>query len=301
MKHTTQPVFVLGPTGSGKSAVAVELAELLGEAEIVSADAYQVYRELPILTAAPSKGERARVPHHLVGFMGVEENNDAALHARRALKAIQDITARGKRVIVTGGSGLYVKFISHGISPAPPSDPALRAELSALPPEEAVRRLQEADPEGAASTNLQNPRYVVRNLEIVLLGGKPLSHWQQNWQHEPAGPGFVITRDTAELDARIERRTAGMLRGGVLNEVRAVAMKELSATAAKTLGLPPILQHLQSGETDTAQLQADIYLATRQYAKRQRTWLRRENWLTPLEADAAATPAELAKRIAQQI
>lgn len=301
MKHTTQPVFVLGPTGSGKSAVAVELAELLGEAEIVSADAYQVYRELPILTAAPSEGERARVPHHLVGFMGVEENNDAALHARRALKAIQDITARGKRVIVTGGSGLYVKFISHGISPAPPSDPALRAELSALPPEEAVRRLQEADPEGAAATNLQNPRYVVRNLEIVLLGGKPLSHWQQNWQHEPAGPGFVITRDTAELDARIERRTAGMLRGGVLDEVRAVAMKELSATAAKTLGLPPILQHLQSGETGTAQLQADIYLATRQYAKRQRTWLRREDWLTPLEADAAATPAELAKRIAQQI
>lgn len=301
MKHTTQPVFVLGPTGSGKSAVAVELAELLGEAEIVSADAYQVYRELPILTAAPSEGERARVPHHLVGFMGVEENNDAALHARRALKAIQDITARGKRAIVTGGSGLYVKFISHGISPAPPSDPALRAKLSALPPEEAVRRLQEADPEGAAATNLQNPRYVVRNLEIVLLGGKPLSHWQQNWQHEPAGPGFVITRDTAELDARIARRTAGMLRGGVLDEVRAVAMKELSATAAKTLGLPPILQHLQSGENDTAQLQADIYLATRQYAKRQRTWLRREDWLTPLEADAAATPAELAKRIALQI
>lgn len=301
MKHTTQPVFVLGPTGSGKSAVAVELAELLGEAEIVSADAYQVYRELPILTAAPSEGERARVPHHLVGFMGVEENNDAALHARRALKAIQDITARGKRAIVTGGSGLYVKFISHGISPAPPSDPALRAELSALPPEEAVRRLQEADPEGAAATNLQNPRYVVRNLEIVLLGGKPLSHWQQNWQHEPAGPGFVITRDTAELDARIERRTAGMLRGGVLDEVRALAMKELSATAAKTLGLPPILQHLQSGETDTAQLQADIYLATRQYAKRQRTWLRRENCLTPLEADAVSTPAELAKRIAQQL
>lgn len=301
MKHTTQPVFVLGPTGSGKSAVAVELAELLGEAEIVSADAYQVYRELPILTAAPSEGERARVPHHLVGFMGVEENNDAALHARRALKAIQDITARGKQAIVTGGSGLYVKFISHGISPAPPSDPALRAELSALPPEEAVRRLQEADPEGAAATNLQNPRYVVRNLEIVLLGGKPLSYWQQNWQHEPAGPGFVITRDTAELDARIACRTAGMLRGGVLDEVRAVAMKELSATAAKTLGLPPILQHLQSGETDTAQLQADIYLATRQYAKRQRTWLRRENWLTPLEADAAGTPAELAKRIAQQI
>lgn len=296
-----RPIFILGPTGSGKSAVAVELAEQLGDAEIVSADAYQVYRELPILTAAPGAEERARVPHHLVGFMGVEENNDAALHARRALEAIRDIASRGKRAIVTGGSGLYVKFISHGISPAPPSDPALRAELQALPPEEAVRRLQEADPAGAAATNLQNSRYVVRNLEIVLLGGKPLSYWQQNWRHGAAGPGFVITRETAELDARIARRTAAMLRGGALDEVRAVAGKPLSATAAKTLGLPQIMQHLQGGESDTDQLQADIHLATRQYAKRQRTWLRREDWLTPLAAGAAATPAGLAGRIAQQL
>ena len=301
MNAAIQPIFILGPTGSGKSAVAVELAELLGGAEIVSADAYQVYRELPILTAAPSAEERARVPHHLVGFMGVEENNDAALHARRALQAIQDIAARGRRAIVTGGSGLYVKFISHGISPAPPSDPALRAELQALPLEEAVRRLQEADPEGAAATNLQNPRYVVRNLEIVLLGGKPLSYWQQNWRHGPAGPGFVIVRDTAELDARIARRTAAMLRGGALDEVRAVAGKTLSATAAKTLGLPQIMQHLRNGAGGTAQLEADIRLATRQYAKRQRTWLRREDWLTPLAADADATPAELAARIARQL
>ena len=296
-----RPIFILGPTGSGKSAVAVELAEQLGDAEIVSADAYQVYRELPILTAAPGAEERARVPHHLVGFMGVEENNDAALHARRALEAIRDIAARGRRAIVTGGSGLYVKFISHGISPAPPSDPALRAKLNALPPEEAVRRLQEADPAGAAATNLQNPRYVVRNLEIVLLGGKPLSYWQQNWRHGAAGPGFVITRETAELDARIAHRTAAMLRGGALDEVRAVAGKPLSATAAKTLGLPQIMQHLQGGASDTAQLQADIHLATRQYAKRQRTWLRREDWLTPLAADAATSPAGLARGIAQQL
>lgn len=309
MKNNMQPIFVLGPTGSGKSAVAVELAELLGDAEIVSADAYQVYRELPILTAAPGAEERARVPHHLVGDMGVVENNDAAMHARRAQEAIRQIAARGKRPIVTGGSGLYVKFISHGISPAPPSDPALRAELQALPPEEAVRRLQEADPAGAAATNLQNPRYVVRNLEIVLLGGKPLSYWQQNWQHEPAGPGFAIARETPELDARIARRTAAMLRGGALDEVSALAGKTLSATADKTLGLSHIRQYLQDIVSESCvciekrmqQLRDDIALATRQYAKRQRTWLRREQWLTHLPATAETTAHALAAQIAARL
>ena len=298
MADNPQPIFILGPTGSGKSAAAVELAEILGNAEIVSADAYQVYRELPVLTVAPCAEELARVPHHLVGDRSVAENNDAAVHARRAQEAIRQIAERGKRAIVTGGSGLYVKFISHGISPAPPSDPALRAELQALPPEEAVRRLQEADPAGAAATNLQNPRYVVRNLEIVLLGGKPLSYWQQNWRHAPAGPGFTITRDTAELDARIARRTAAMLRGGALEEVRALAGKELSATAAKTLGLAPIMEYLRTGGTDLRTLEAEIALATRQYAKRQRTWLRREDWLTPVPAAASTAPRELAARIA---
>ena len=307
--HIQQPVFVLGPTGSGKSAVAVALAELLGDAEIVSADAYQVYREMPVLTAAPTAGEQARVPHHLVGFMGAGENNDAALHARRAQEAIQGIHARGRRAIVTGGSGLYVKFISHGISPAPPGDPALRAELAALPAEEAVRRLQQADPEGAAATNLQNPRYVVRNLEIVLLGGKPLSYWQQNWQHGPAGPGFCIVRDTAELDSRILRRTGSMLAQGAIGEVRALDPLSLSTTAAKTLGLSHIQQYLQEtgGEsadfikTRTRQLRDDIALLTRQYAKRQRTWLRREQWLTPLPATAGSKAPQLAAQIAAML
>ena len=299
------PLFILGPTGSGKSAVAVALAELLGEAEIVSADAYQVYRGLPIITAAPTAEEQARVPHHLVGFMHPAENNDAALHARRAQECIRAIQARGKRPVITGGSGLYVKFISHGISPAPPSDPALRAELTALPAAECVRRLQEADPEGARMTNLQNPRYVVRNLEIVLLGKKPLSAWKNNWQ-EAAGPGFVITRETAELDARIARRSEQMLREGAAEELAALNRSlaaegcSLSATAAKTLGLAQV-QALLDGRAERAAVVADIALTTRQYAKRQRTWLRREQWVTALQAGAKDTPARLAAAIAAQL
>lgn len=288
------PVFILGPTGCGKSAVAVALAQRLGEAEIVSADAYQIYKKMPVLTAAPSAEELAAVPHHLIGVLEPTEPNDAAEHARRALAAIADIQARGKRPIVTGGSGLYVKFISHGISPAPPSDPDLRAELTALPLEECVRRLREADPEGAQATDLCNPRYVVRNLEIVLTGGKPLSHWKNNWT-APAGPGFSLERDTAELDARIAARSREMLRSGAIEEVAALEGVPLSSTAAKTLGLDLIRAYL-AGTVSRRELTPALALATRQYAKRQRTWLRRETWLTPLPvADESA--AVLAARI----
>ncbi len=283
-----KPIFILGPTGCGKSKVAVQLAQLLGRAEIVSADAYQVYRAMPVLTAAPSSAEMAGIPHHLIGNLEVSENNDAATHARRAMAAIADIQARGAVPIITGGSGLYVKFISHGISPAPPSDPALRAELIALPAEEAVRRLQAADPEGAAATNLQNPRYVVRNLEIVLLSGKPLSHWRNNWQPRACGPGFCLTREVPELDKRIAARAEQMLAQGAIDEVAALP-EQISATAEKTLGLALIRDYL-AGKISRPDLSAALALATRQYAKRQRTWLRREPWATPIPCnDSSAT------------
>ena len=198
--------------------------------------------------------------------------------------------------IHTGGSGLYVKFITHGISPAPPSDAALREELNALSLEEAVRRLQEADPEGAAATDLRNQRYVVRNLEIVLLGGKPLSYWRNNWQ-EPAGPGFCIVRNTDELDARIARRAEQMLRDGAIEEVAALEGLTLSTTASKTLGLAQVQEYLK-GRLTRSELVSAISLATRQYAKRQRTWLRRERWLTPIVAGAGESPKRIADRIA---
>ena len=283
MTLDTEPIFVLGPTGSGKSAAAVELAERLGNAEIISADAYQVYRGMPIITAAPTAEEQARIPHHLVGFLDPSEENAAASHARRAGECILRLQAAGKRPIITGGSGLYVKFISHGISPAPPSDPALRAELSKLSPEELVRRFQEADPEGAAATDLCNLRYVERNLEIVLLGGKPLSYWRNNWQ-QPIGRGYVISRPVEELDARIAARAERMLQEGAIEEVAALNPAELSPTAAKTLGLPQVLDYL-AGRLSRGDLAAAISLATRQYAKRQRTWLRREKWLLPVEGE----------------
>lgn len=305
MSRPAKPLFILGPTGCGKSSVAVRLAELLGNAEIVSADAYQVYRELPILTAAPSVADMSRVPHHLVACMGVQESNDAATHARKAQTCIAQIQQRGHIPIVTGGSGLYVKFISHGISPAPPSDADLRATLMALPIEEAVRRLQEADPEGAAATDLHNPRYVVRNLEIVLLGGKPLSYWKQNWvPDQAAGPGFCLLRDTADLDARIAQRAAAMVEQGVLAEVKNLLHatdggRELSHTAARTLGLEQVQRYL-AGDCSLPDMVAELALSTRQYAKRQRTWLRREKWLCPVDVSAADTTESICAAILRE-
>ena len=294
--HGTNSVFILGSTGSGKSAVAVELAEILGNAEIISTDAYQVYKRMHIITAAPTKEEMLRVKHHLVGFMEPTENNDAAEHARRAEQISTDLKKGGMLPIHTGGSGLYVKFISHGISPAPPSDFTLRAELNALSLSEAVARLREVDPEGAASTDLCNHRYVVRNLEIVLLGGKPLSYWRNNWQ-EPKGKGFWIVRDTAELDARIARRAEQMIREGVIEEVASLEGLRLSTTASKTLGLAQVQDYIK-GACTRSELISAISLATRQYAKRQRTWLRREKWLTPIMVGAGDTARQIAEKIA---
>ncbi len=283
-------LFILGPTGSGKSALAVSLAERIGDCEIVSADAYQIYKDLPILTAAPSVREQARVTHHLIHQIELSETHDASVHARMAQRAIADIHSRGKRAIITGGSGLYVKFISHGISEAPPSDLELRAQLEEQDTAQLIEQFNQLDPEGLERTPVENKRYLVRNLEIVLLSGKPLSHWRKNWENKPAiGPGWALQWDVASLDERIAARARLMIESGVCAELQkakaalALRGRTLSATAKKTLGMSHVEQ-LILGEISTDECIAKLALATRQYAKRQRTWLRRESWLTSLDA-----------------
>ena len=164
-------LFLAGPTGSGKSAVAVELAEML-DAEIVSSDAYQVYRELPILTAAPSPADRERVPHHMVSIIPVQKNWNATEHYHRAMRCMEEIHARGKIAIVTGGSGLYFKFLSHGLSEAPPGDAALRAAFANCSTEALYARLSSLDPAlcGTQSGNRPCRRETAFLLEEELAG-----------------------------------------------------------------------------------------------------------------------------------
>ncbi|MFR4436637.1 MAG: tRNA (adenosine(37)-N6)-dimethylallyltransferase MiaA [Akkermansia muciniphila] len=289
-------LFLAGPTGSGKSAVAVELAEML-DAEIVSSDAYQVYRELPILTAAPSPADRERVPHHMVSIIPVQKNWNATEHYHRAMRCMEEIHARGKIAIVTGGSGLYFKFLSHGLSEAPPGDAALRAAFANCSTEALYARLFPG-PGRSGLDGCRQPAVWERNLEIVLAGGKPLSFWKRNWLAPPRGPGWVISRDVPELDGRIALRTARMMQEGAVEE--AASLGPCSATAERTLGLA-LIRSMLRGKISRENCQIQLALATRQYAKRQRTWLKREQWLRKLPASPADSPRDLAERIMKEL
>ena len=277
------PIYLCGPTASGKTALALELAEKY-DGEIVNADAFQLYRGLEILTAAPGKEEREKVPHHLFGVLDPSTANDAMAYTRLAEPVIADILARGRTPIVTGGSGLYLKFLTHGASPLPTGDAALREEMDALPLDELFRQLQELDPVEASRIEKQNRRFVGRALEICKLTGQKASELRDSWEQANAERvaslrGYVIHRTRPDLHARIERRTRRMLKDGAIEEV--AALGPLSITAEKAIGLPQI-QALLRGEIDRTTCEEQIIIATRQYAKRQETWFRRETWLTPI-------------------
>jgi tRNA dimethylallyltransferase len=274
--------FVCGPTAAGKSTRALELARDL-DGEIVNADAFQLYRGLEVLTAAPTAADQARVPHHLYGVLAPDQSVDAMAYLRLVVPVIDEILHRGKLPIVTGGSGLYLKFLSHGPSPLPPGDPALRAELDALPLDALVARLRELDPAEAARTDLANRRYVSRALEVCLLAGVPCSTLRDDWEQASrtraaALRGILLLRPRPELHRRIALRTRAMLDGGAIDEV--ASLGDIAPGLEKAIGLREIRRHL-AGEISRADCADLIDAATRQYAKRQETWFRRERWLQP--------------------
>jgi tRNA dimethylallyltransferase len=276
-------IYLCGPTASGKTALALELAEK-HDGEIVNADAFQLYRGLETLSAAPDKNERNGVPHHLFSVLDPSIANDAMAYTRLAEPVIADILSRGRTPIVTGGSGLYLKFLTHGASPLPTGDAALREEMDALSLDELFQQLQELDPVEASRIEKQNRRFVGRALEICKLTGQKASELRDSWEQATAERvaslrGYVIHRTRPDLHARIERRTRKMLKDGAIEEV--AALGPLSITAEKAIGLPQI-QALLRGEIDRATCEEQIVIATRQYAKRQETWFRRETWLTPI-------------------
>ena len=271
--------FIAGPTASGKSEIAADVAARCG-AEVVSADAFQLYRGLRLLTAQPDAATRRKAPHHLIDCVPVTEEMSAEKFRALALAAIHDINCRRKRAIVVGGSGLYLKGLTHGLAPLPAVDPALRAELNQLALEELNARLTAVDPLGAEKVDRQNKRRVVRALEIFAQTKVPASALRSEWTGSaPRAPGVFVFRDRPELYSRIDRRVEEMFRAGVTEEVARIG--PLGATAAKTLGLDQVRQLLE-GKISSPECIATIQQATRRYAKRQLTWFRRQPNLEPL-------------------
>lgn len=293
----TRIVCLLGPTASGKSELALELAARIG-GEIVSADSRQIYRGLDIGTAKPTAEERARVPHHGVDVVDPEERYDAARFRAAAAAAIADIHARGRVALVVGGTGLYLRALLRGLCPAPAAVPALRAALghtiAARGTAAGHRALAALDPDAATRIGPRDAVRIVRALEVGLATGVPLSRWQaEHGFGERPYDALVIglARSTPEIDARIAARADAMVRAGFLDELRAVIARGVPRTAPglRAVGYPEMLACLDGRLGLSAAIDATV-AATRRFAKRQRTWFRREPdvaWFHP-DADRAA-------------
>jgi tRNA dimethylallyltransferase len=272
--------IVAGPTGVGKSELAVELAERCN-GEIVGADAFQVYQGLDLLTAKPSAALRARIPHHLIGEIPISETFDVAKYLALADVRLREIRARGRQPLIVGGAGLYIRALTRGLAELPPANAGLRAEFEAEPLAKLQARLRELDPTAALTIDLANPRRVVRALEVCLLTGRPFSSFREQWNETPDHPiGVVLLRDRDDLYARINRRVDEMFAADVVEEV--AALRACGPTAAETLGLREIQRYI-AGEITQVACAEQIKQATRRYAKRQLTWFRRETSLKPID------------------
>ena len=282
--RTMEPILaIVGPTATGKSALALALAESL-RGEIVNADALQVYRGFDIGTAKPSAADRERVPHHLIDILDPSEVYSAGEFARRAREAIADIQGRGKLPIVVGGSGLYLRALFFGISPIPPGDPEVQELLRERLAAEGLGKLRAdlagIDPRTEARLAPGDTQRVLRALEVALVTGRPLSSWIAE---QPFGTQAIaavrvgLTLPRAILYDRIAGRVAWMLEAGWLAEVEGLLRLGLSPRlpAFQAIGYRQLVRHLE-GDGSLEQAIAGIVQETRRFAKRQETWFRKE-------------------------
>ncbi len=285
----TSVLAVVGPTASGKTALALALAERL-ETEIVSADSMQIYRGMEIGTAAPTAEEQARVRHHFVGFLEPGEHFSAGEFGRQARELVARLNAEGKPAVVAGGSGLYVRALIDGLFPGPARDPQLRRRLQAEAETHGVEalygRLQAVDPEYAGIVLPGDLRRIVRGLEVYELTGTPLSrlHREHRALAEPL-PAVQVALDLPRptLYARIDARVDRMLASGLIEEVEALLAKgyEAHLRQIRSLGYREMIAYIK-GEQSYAEAVELMKRNTRRFAKRQLSWFRsdpRIRWL----------------------
>jgi len=302
----TRVLAVLGPTGVGKSALALAVAERAG-GEIVNADALQAYRGLDIGTAKPNEAERARVPHHLVDILDPGERYSAGRFTELARRALAEIAARGRPALVVGGSGLYLRALFEGLAPMPPVDPRVRERLRERHRREGLAplraELERLDPATAARLAPGDTQRTLRALEVALASGRPLSEWLSSSPFVREAVSGVIciglTLPRGVLYDRLGVRVRLMVARGWLDEVRALLANGVGpeAPAFQAIGYSQWVRHL-AGEYDLEEATRRIVVATRRYAKRQETWFRREPGIEWHDARSADSLAErLARRL----
>jgi tRNA dimethylallyltransferase len=276
--------FIGGPTASGKSALAVEIA-LRENGEIINADAMQVYRGLPILTAQPEPEMKKAAPHNLFEIVDPSERFSVGKWLEIAAKTVDEVSARGKTPILVGGTGLYFKSLEDGLAQIPPIPEPDRAATVALydklGTEEFRANLATLDPESAAKLKPNDKQRLIRAYEVVVATGQPLAFWHSQTQ-SPLSGRFEIIRhpimpDRSDLYARCDKRFAQMIDRGAIDEVRALMAKNLSSDlpAMKILGVPQLMAALR-GEMKMEEAIVKAQQTTRNYAKRQVTWFKNQ-------------------------
>ena len=297
--HKPTAILIAGPTASGKSALALTLAEKFG-GTIVNADSMQVYRDLRVITARPTPAEEARVPHRLYGHVDAGENYSVGRWCRDVGEALNEIAAQGRVPILVGGTGLYFKALTTGLAAVPPIPAEIRGQVRARMASEGAAALHgelaSLDPVTAQRLMVNDRSRISRALEVVLATGRSLTDW-----HREGMPALVdsaraakifLTCERKQLVARIETRFAAMLKAGALDEVRALERRQLDPLlpAMKAHGVPWLIRHL-NGEISLDEAAAGAIMDTRRYAKRQLTWFRNQMkdwpWAGPEQAQKA--------------
>jgi tRNA dimethylallyltransferase len=292
-------ILLMGPTGSGKSDLAVQLAAAL-PLEIVSVDSALVYRGMDIGTAKPTAALRERVPHHLIDIRDPVDSYSAGDFTRDAISSMQDIWARGRQPLLTGGTMLYFHALSHGIAKLPAADPAVRAEIDAQAASEGWaalhRELAEFDPGAASRIHVNDPQRIQRALEVYRLTGETITKLQQNRVSVFADVAVteiaVAPLERSDLHTRIEMRFDAMLDAGLLAEVRRFFERsDLTAEhpSMRAVGYRQMWRHL-AGQCALSEARVQAIAATRQLAKRQLTWLRRRTraqWFDSMHSEVA--------------
>lgn len=297
--HKPTAILIAGPTASGKSALALALAEKIG-GTIVNADSMQVYRDLRVITARPTPAEEARVPHRLYGHVDAGENYSVGRWCRDVGTVLAEIEHQGRVAILVGGTGLYFKALTTGLAAVPPIPAEIRGQVRARMASEGAAALHGElaglDPVTAQRLMVNDRSRIARALEVVLATGRSLTDW-----HREGLPALVdsaraakifLTCERKQLVARIEARFAAMLEAGALDEVRALERRQLDPLlpAMKAHGVPWLIRHLH-GEISLDEAAAGAIMDTRRYAKRQLTWFRNQMtdwpWAAPEEAQKA--------------